>query len=255
MKKVCETFFENINTEVQAYLLGFFVGDGSITLNSDKNKGRIRYSLKVSVKKEDDYILEWFIKNIACNSKIYITQGGERIIRNKKFITKPQSCLCIDNKNLVRSLHNLGYEQNKTYKNLSLPKNITSKELMRHFIRGYFDADGVISTSLCKRNDRPAHNLPRVKSTFCITSKTKNLLFEIQKYLQINLNIDVKLYYEAPKDVYNLKTSSNVYIKSLYNFFYKDSDFYLHRKKESFEIAMLTPREFRILKNYEPRNA
>ena len=44
----------------------------------------------------------------------------------------------------MEDLHNLGVVENKTYKELHIPKQIPN-ELIKHFIRGYFDGDGSLN--------------------------------------------------------------------------------------------------------------
>ena len=125
---------------------------------------------------------------------------------------------------------------------------------MRHFIRGYFDADGTCITGAYNRSDRKS-DIKRVKSTFCITAKKSNILYELQKFLYDELEIDIKVYYSNSEDVFNFKTSHQQYLIKLYHYLYDNSEFYLNRKKEKFALVMLTPREFRELIDSKPRNA
>lgn len=249
MKNIVEDFFKEINSEIQAYLLGFYFGDGSIVMPSEK---RIRYDFRVSVQIKDIYILELFQKYICRDTEIKYRTDKESIIRGKIVIPKEKGIISIHNKIFCKNIESQGFTQGKTYKENKLP-NI-SKEYMRHFIRGYFDADGVCITGAYNRNDRKT-DTKRVKSTFCITAKKSNILYELQKFLLEELQIDIKVYYENSKDVYHFKTSNQQYLIKLYHYLYDNSEFYLNRKKEKFALVMLTPREFRELKNSEPRNA
>lgn len=248
MKEKAEEFFKNIDSEIQAYLLGFIYGDGSLSLGDEKRK---RYNLRISVQEKDKYILDLFKEHVSQETTLKTTSNGIRTIRGKSFQCKHDTyTFSLDSKKICTDLYNLGVFPNKTYLELSIP-NIP-KNLIRHFIRGYFDADGVCITGAYNRKDRPTK---RVKTTFCIVSKKSNLLFEIQKFLEEDLEITIPVYYEKPKDVFNLKSSCKEFLIKLYHYLYDDANFFFIRKKEKFKLVMLTPREFRELKSSEPRNA
>lgn len=240
-------FFNNIDSEIKAYLLGFYVGDGSINMPS---KNKIRYDFKVLLSEKDIYILELYKKYLAPGVTIKHEESITTIFKGKEFKCQPKVRFQISSKEICLKLESYGYGQNKTFKELHIPK--ISDELMPHFIRGYFDADGVCIVGLSK--EKRIKEL-RVKPTFCITSKTKTLLEELQNYLFDKLKIDIKLYYEKQKDVYNFKSANYSYLRILYDYLYTNANFYLERKKKSFAMVMLTPREFRELKSSEPRNA
>ena len=74
---------------------------------------------------------------------------------------------------------NLGFGYNKTYAELHIP-NIP-RELIRHFVRGYFDGDGCITGGVYK--DKNKLN-PRVRVHFNIDGKTISI-FNIFNYLII----------------------------------------------------------------------
>ena len=222
MKDIAEDFFKEINSEIQAYLLGFHLGDGSISMPTEK---RIRYNFKISAQIQDIYILKLFQEYICPDTEIKYRTDKESIIRGKIVIPKEKGIISIYNKTFCKNIESQGFTQGKTYKENKLP-NI-SKEYMRHFIRGYFDADGVCITGAYNRSDRKS-DVKRVKSTFCITAKKSNILYELQKFLYDELEIDIKIYYEKPKDVYNFKTSHQQYLIKLYHYLYDDSEFYLN---------------------------
>ena len=68
-------------------------------------------------------------------------------------------------------------------------KLFKNKDLIRHFIRGYFDGDGSFSGSVVK--DKGRKN-PRVRMQFQIDSKTKSILIEIQNVLkEHNINVNI----------------------------------------------------------------
>ena len=54
-------FFNKIDTELKAYLLGFYVGDGSIYIRRDRKE----YSIKFSQVLDNKYIIDLIIKTIG----------------------------------------------------------------------------------------------------------------------------------------------------------------------------------------------
>ena len=126
-------FFVNINTEEQAYLLGFYVADGNV---NEKRK-----TFRVCISEKDKEIVEMFRKFICPNARWHEYKPYEVNGRNNKIYLGHTKIACdINSTKLVRSLVDLGYGYNKTYAHLRLPK--LTDELMLHFIRGYFDGDG-----------------------------------------------------------------------------------------------------------------
>jgi hypothetical protein len=241
-----ENFFKNITTEIQSYLLGFYLGDGCVSYRESRKE----YCFKITVSEKDEYILNLYQEHIS-NRPLYKTQPLDIVQNDKVYKCSPALSFTIYSKTLVEDLVNIGYGYKKTYLTKSLPN--LNNDLMKHFIRGYFDADGTCVNNLIKRSDRPIGT--RAKSVFRITSYDKNILNELQTYLNNLLQINLKVYNCNTRNVFNLSSSNLKDIHKLYSYFYEDSMFYFKRKKLKFEDTMLTPRELRELKNSELRNA
>lgn len=201
-------FFSEINSEIKAYLLGFFAGDGHIEKRNDYDS----YSLKLSIHSKDRYILELFNKYIGNNKyNIIVLKSG-------------LIALSITSKQLGLDLKKLGYDNRKTYTNFKLP-NI-QKKYMRHFLRGFFDADGCIS-----------------HYTVSFTSYNKSILLDILQYLprvsRFKLNFrtaELICGNKCNANAWTLEISKKDYLPFIYNYFYKDSNYFLQRKKERFLI-------------------
>lgn len=134
----------------------------------------------------------------------------------------------INSSKICNDLVKLGIGYNKSYANLHIP-NINS-ELIRHFIRGYFDGDGSFSLFIHSPKDRPNTYL---KCKFSIDSKTCSILEDIQKELS-KYNIKTSIIYLKRNDMWRISTGSKVEAKKLYQYLYKDSNFYLTRKYNKF---------------------
>lgn len=237
-KNINDSFFHRIDSEIKAYLLGFFAADGHVSI----------YGLNIAIQKKDIEILHLFNKYVAKNNCdiIHVTNRNLCLIR-------------INSKAISRDLKKLGYDNNKTYTCKHLPK--IPKKYMRHFIRGYFDGDGSIIFLKVPNAKGGGYN-----RTMTITAHNKSVLTDIVKVLR-SIGYKGKVYYYATRTgklvimgkttKINCKPSYTLYISALknlqkiYNVFYKNSKFYLKRKKEKFEMAII-PRN--ATNTLEPKN-
>lgn len=132
---VNENYFDKIDTEQKAYILGFLYADGC---NSED-----RNSIIVNLNYKDKDILEK-IKDIIQPTKPLQYVNTEKI--NKVYLnSENQYRLVINNKHISQQLSKLGCVKAKTHKITFPSLDIISKNLQKHFIRGYFDGDGSIS--------------------------------------------------------------------------------------------------------------
>lgn len=127
-----EHFFDVIDTEEKAYILGFLYADGC---NYEKYR-----KISVELAARDVDILEKIKK--AINSD-YILYEWYRITKKKEKRRYLSLSLCSEH--FSKRCFELGLVHRKS-KILKFPNpKMVSDELLRHFIRGYFDGDGSIS--------------------------------------------------------------------------------------------------------------
>lgn len=128
-----EDFFEAIDTEDKAYWLGFLYADGYV---SEKKN-----SIELGLKESDKEHLEKFKASLCANHKLSQTRktvGGKEYVGYR---------LTLNSEKLKSDLINKGCVVRKTLR-LSFPSHdIVPAHLIRHFIRGYVDADGCIVVS------------------------------------------------------------------------------------------------------------
>ena len=128
-------YFDNIDTEEKAYWLGFLSADGWTSKNEQSNAGATGIDLQYS----DINHLKKFNKCINGNYKI-TDRWKECNISTKDKTKKHHICsIRIFSLTMYESLLNKGFTKNKSY-DFKIP-NI-DKNLIRHYIRGYFDGDG-----------------------------------------------------------------------------------------------------------------
>lgn len=208
--KANESFFECIDTQEKAYLLGFMMADGCI----DEN----RNGVKISLQEKDKEILEKILVVLDSNHKIGKTSG--QYSKNHKRTNKVT--LTITSKKLIADLAELGCISRKTD---VLKYPTISSHLNRHFMRGFFDGDGTVYIM------QPKYIRFGIISTleFC------------QEYLK-NLPIqpvNIHKEYRTEKNVYYFTVSQTQQIKDIFEFLYKDSKIHLERKYNKFKDYFL----------------
>ena len=228
-----EKYFETIDNEAKAYILGFIYSDGCIYVHPTT------FVLTFSQLEQDkDILLK--IKN-ELKSDYPLTEKTQKANKKKIFNFYAYS------KKIYDDLIKLGVTPRKSL-TLKFP-TFLSENLMRHFIRGYFDGDGCIWNGKRQKKvvkdkmrklgyrERIVHN---VKFTF-----TGNISFigDLQKYLIEKIGISkTKLNYSKAKNPNN-NTSESVCtmeycgrrnVRKLYEYMYKDATIYGLRKYNKF---------------------
>lgn len=121
------TFFENIDSPIKAYWLGFIVADGHVTKNN----------YKVSLVSKDKEVIEKF--KLAIASEHPITHRANFDKRTNK--TYYSWMIQITSKHFVSHLISQGVTHAKS-SHCKFP--VMNENLYTHFIRGLFDGDGCI---------------------------------------------------------------------------------------------------------------
>lgn len=198
-----ENYFNIINNEEKSYWLGFLYADGNVRMY--KNRSGI---LTLKLAGLDKNHIKKFNKCIDSDYKI----------KDNKY--KNYSILSIYNTKMVKDLYKLGCVNNKTQK-IRLPK--LDLELMRHFIRGYFDGDGCISKI---KNGINCYSIS-------ITSNI-NFILDLKKYIDSIFSCDLNFYESKNKKYSTLLISDKKNRYNFYNYIYNNSSIYLKRKKDIF---------------------
>lgn len=196
-KSVDHDYFNQIDNNDKAWLLGFLTADGYIT--KDRN------AISIGLSSIDEEIL------IKIKEKLKI----ERTISHKETGNGFQvSTLEWSSKNHKEKLAQYGIVNNKTYKELHLP-NFSNKELTLAYILGFFDGDGSFSedNQYCR---------------FRLCAHRSELLTDIANFL----NKEYKASFSLSQDkrgLYELSIST-VYAKKILNDMYNLNCIHLKRK-------------------------
>lgn len=124
--KLDEDFFSNIDSEEKAYILGFLFADGYLESNER--------TVTLNISKKDIDIIYKIKDSMNCENEI------------RKSSTKNCVRLYMSSIKLVSDLKRLGFERRKSL-TISFPD--IGDELIRHFIRGFFDGDGHVGERQC----------------------------------------------------------------------------------------------------------
>lgn len=212
--------FDSIDTEEKAYWLGFIFADG---YTASINPNRINYAFELSLKAEDYEHLNAFndfMKFQGNNVKI-----GKNTLYTISSVTEgvivSERCRwCISNQHLWEVLNSYGCTPRKSatlqFPNINIFK---SNDLIRHFIRGYWDGDGCISHSYQNNNE-----IPKV-SAAC---KSEDFIKKVLLYIPF-----IEKYYSDKKGMYIIQCASRKAMQLLH-YLYDDCTISLPRKYNKF---------------------
>jgi intein/homing endonuclease len=202
-------FFENINSELKSYILGFLVADGNISCKKGNRQQRISFcnnidDLEVIELIRDSIIPEFVLKTI--------NKSTDSITRKNTIIFKFSS------QQIADDLLRLGVTPNKTQ---DLQFTILDKipsHLIRDFIRGFLDGDGCVTKSEIKFVSTSKPFMQEIESIFNELGTTSRLRTDCNKmeYYRLMINLG----YESRQKIFD--------------YLYKDSNYYLSRKKAKF---------------------
>jgi len=203
-------YFENIDTQDKSYWLGFLYADGYVRMKDGRSG-----ELKLKLKKSDKKHIELFRKCIGSTHKII--DGISKVVVSGRTYESECSSLSVYNTKIVKDLFSCGCVNNKTFK-INIPK--LSSDLIRHFIRGYFDGDGCV----CGMKKRIRFGFTSGSNMFL--QQLKNILIKECKLGDNKIN-NFDISWTRKGDLLNF-----------YHYIYDNSTIYLKRKKEKFDYIV-----------------
>lgn len=225
-KSIENTFFDNIDNEKKAYMLGYYYADGNCNLKHG--------NVSITQTKSDSYIIELF-QQLSPHTKI--TETKECVNKKTGYISKPTLSISIGSKHMAETLESYGIGHNKTYESKTdfsfIPEN-----LMIHFIRGYFDGDGTVCVTNGKK--KIANKNGEIKEynysnyTWQIICHNKEPLAIIQAFLSKKYDIYSNIIQEKRGGNYLLLVNRKKEFFKLRDVLYKDASYFLSRKKDKY---------------------
>ena len=203
-------YFESIDTEAKAYFLGFILTDGNIFYPQNNREALV----SITQNESDKYILDIFKNEVKTN-------------RNISFDGRGACYIAVSSNKMAMDLSKYGIVPNK-----SLIKQLFFIDplLMRHYIRGIFDGDGNITSSITLGEKGARH---RHKISFC---GPYIMMEQIKQYISYALNItsDPLIYTYSNRNLSEVKWGSIEDIYKIGEWFYRDSTIFLRRKYNTY---------------------
>lgn len=207
-----DTVFDSIDTEEKAYWLGFIFADGTIS-SSPLKEGKKSYNFELSLKIEDTNHLEKLQKLLETQRPVIKAKNRCRLLVNSK--------------HLWETLNNYGCTPRKSL-TLKFPDEsiFKSKDLIRHFIRGYFDGDGCISYS------NKEHTILNMQLLGTKSFLQSCLLYLPEEFKSLTLRHN---HNNEEEETYLINTSRFKAYR-FFKFLYLNSNIYLERKFSRFAL-------------------
>lgn len=229
------TYFDVIDTETKAYLLGFFLADGSIDGSKHRN-GEFSKRLGVQNSIDDLDIIKLFHSEICPKSNIRHSnnQGGVKY-------RKPQVSIRWSSDHMTTTLINkYNFCRLKAYnKEFYFPFNNIPKKLYRHFIRGFFDGDGTVdfAKTLTKNGvETSRFQYGFICNSLPFTEQLSKIISNLCKGVSGSIShIDGKTtdWFMLRFNTHRINPVEKRYI--FYKYLYKNANIYLQRKKNKFD--------------------
>lgn len=209
--KLNEEYFDEINTQNKAYILGFLYADGNNCMS--------KQTIRIGLQEEDKQILEDMRKEICSEKELkYIDNSNKH---DNGYNYKNMWQLDMFSKHMCESLNKIGMTPNKS---LSVTFPNIDKSLYSSFIRGVFDGDGCIHSST---KHKYVYN--------CSIVGTYDLCYKIQEICNcegIESHIREASNHNGITAVFEVYRKDSV-IKFL-DYMYKDAEMYLERKYQRY---------------------
>ena len=217
--QVDETFFEIIDTEEKAYILGFICADGHIDGEA--------YRITIALQESDSDILYKIRDCMQSTHPIKHNIKKENPYKKSDRPVLEQCSLSVNGKKLITPLINMGLAGKKTYTLDSSIMQYVPKELWKHFLRGYIDGDGNITWK--------KHYNSGYKYLLQVCGNEDFLNGSFQEYFHSNCNI---YKFKTSKQCCIWKLSDKKEILLALNDMYGNAKIYLDRKYKIYQYAM-----------------
>ena len=225
---VNDNFFDKIDSEQQAYLLGFFIADGSFNLGE---RCKNSYRFQIGLQDTDEEIIKLYQKFICPDVEIKTTnyQKGAKNRKPVKLIRWTSTYMAevlINNYNII---------PNKTKDlNFEFPFELIPKKYLWDFIRGFFDGDGQFS-----------YNETTHQSTFAMYATSKKWANQIANIFEGTYNVEKRIegIQKSKMILYTIRFSANQnrgeFLLNLYRNFYSGKKYFLCRKEQKLRSYLM----------------
>lgn len=208
-------FFDFVDTEEKAYWLGFLMADGCIS----------KTTLYIRLSTKDKVHIKKFLSTIKSDRNI---SDYEQQYNNEGKFHK-MSRVDVSSFHLINCLRSYGFTGNKSM-NEVIPE--ISRDLIRHYIRGYYDGDGSFSYGITKK-----------KKKFLQVSILggESFLNNLKKILNkegVSCNVYKKKDRETSSDDLRVLMIHHNQALHFLDYIYEDSTIYLDRKYKKHQVYL-----------------
>lgn len=191
-----EDFFDNIDTEEKAYIIGFLLADGYVIEQRKRSD-----SWGITLQAQDRYMIEKIRELVGSDNKIIYSRG--------EYVFLVYSQHMVD----MLARYNIIPRKCKT---ASFPSETISYDLWKYIIRGLFDGDGCISGQKCSFY---GNNI---------------LIPQLQSILHNAIGINLTKLFNS-NGVWRFTFSSQKDVCAFYHYIYDEATIFLTRKRQRFE--------------------
>lgn len=217
-------FFDIINTEEKAYLLGFFIADGCINKTTARSKGRF----SINQSEDDKEIVKAYKEYLQVPSEIQLVNNQSGVKHRKtQWRIRWTSVHMMETMETIYNIH----PHKTTDTEFEFPIKLIPENLQRHFVRGFIDGDGYMG------DNGKINNF-----SVSIIGVSEKFLTMIGDLVSSATGMTYKLYKTKGKtiDYLSLRWSSNrtdklEKITKLKDYLYNNATIFLHRKREKIE--------------------
>ena len=205
-----ENYFEKIDTEEKAYLIGLLITDGSIRDGKNNHQSSLRLQLKI----EDEYMIK----------KLKTELNSSNIIQYDNRPGKKCAGIEIVNQKICDDLAKFQIVPNKTYILDNIRLDLIPQNLQRHYLRGLIDGDGSVGIE-------GPYSQPYL--SFCGYNKNFVMSFQnaIDDYLKEENHNKI-----CKGNAYVCKWKGRKKVPQILKWLYKDATIYLERKKKFYDL-------------------
>lgn len=212
-------FFDKVDSEAKAYLLGLLYADGCHRPETA--------SIVLELQRADEEILSSIAKAIQFTGPI---KRYERKCGSKQF---PSSCLRLTHRGFSNRCLELGLQPDKSFKIRFPEPSLVPEALLRHFVRGYFDGDGSIS-----------FNPDKCRYASLTVIGNAEFISALRQYVTTTVGVGSSSYPHANGRSMYLGVHGNVQVERVLDHLYTGATIALPRKQSKYELIKTKRREF-----------
>lgn len=218
-----EKYFDKIDTETKAYLLGYLWADGWNYRNPEKRT----YIVAMELHSKDVEVLELLRRELNYSGEIEIRKPRKK----KTFASEGPHCqLRLCSKYLSDKLNEIGMVSRKSL--VCLFPRLDDK-LVRHFVRGYFDGDGSMTMNNCGKD-----------ANFNILS-SQEFCQSLLDVIESDLGVKSVVRNRKDSKIKQIAIGGAINTIKIMDWMYSDATCFLKRKREKF---------VRFLTNYKKKD-